>query len=186
MARGCRLALGGTRRVPARGGIARRITDTRRTGPLPPRPAVSPDGRRVAFTDGRGCESDRCRLGDGGPATELRRLAGNRSETVDYAQPVLAARRKRLAFRRGRDLAIANRDGFNLRVLVRRGILSLVNNPCGLNGRLDRFYVLRFGPRDAVRRALRRYGLAQAPHDGGCGVARRVVADASKVTPLTP
>ena len=36
--------------MPARGGIARRVTDNRRTGRCHRGPAVSPDGRRVAFT----------------------------------------------------------------------------------------------------------------------------------------
>jgi len=123
--------------VSLEGGKVRRITDASKTGHCHWQAAVSPDGRRIAFSDWTACEGGtaypRLRVVDpnGQPTTDLRLLTGNSSDTwrLEYATPVWSPDGKRLAFRRNSDLVIANRDGSGLRRLVPHGLASIVEGP---------------------------------------------------------
>jgi Tol biopolymer transport system component len=123
-------------RVSVGGGKPRRITDAWRTGHCHFDAAISPDGRRIAFSDWTACEGGtsypRLRVvdSDGQPTTDLRLLPGKRSDPweLEYASPAWSPDGNRLAFRRNSDLAIANRDGSGLRRIVRSGVVSDVDS----------------------------------------------------------
>jgi Tol biopolymer transport system component len=114
-------------RVPATGGRARRVTNSRgRHSHL--NPAVSPDGRRIAFSDWDACEggtaSPRLRVVDtsGRPTGDLAKLPRNGYHpNPEHSAPAWSPDGMRLAFLRNTHLTVANRDGSGERRVARGG-----------------------------------------------------------------
>jgi TolB protein len=121
-------------RIAADGRIVR-ITDTRRSGHSHDDPAVSPDGRRIAFSDWNACEggtaSPRLRVVDtaGRPTSDLRRLRRNGYyPDPEHSSPAWSPDGRRLAFKKRSDVSIVNRDGSGERRVV-RGFGGLLYEP---------------------------------------------------------
>lgn len=118
-------------RVSASGRGLRRVTNAFAAPDHPhshEEPAVSPDGASIAFSDWDACEggtsSPRLSVVDpqGRPTRDLARLPRNGYwPNPEHSSPAWSPDSKRLAFRRNRDLAIANRDGSAERRLVKGG-----------------------------------------------------------------
>ena len=113
-----------------------RITDSSRTGHSHHDPAVSPDGRRIAISDwslcAGGTASPRLRVVNvNGRATkDLARLRDNGFyPKPEHCCPVWSPDGARVAYRRGADLAVANRDGSGARRIVRQGVPYLYEPP---------------------------------------------------------
>jgi Tol biopolymer transport system component len=92
-------------------------------------PAISPDGRRIAFTEWNACEGGtadvRVRVVDasGRPARDLALLPGTRfGAHDDYAAPVWSPNGGRIVFLDGGDLRIAARSGSHVRRLARASL----------------------------------------------------------------
>jgi Tol biopolymer transport system component len=104
--------------VASTGGPVRRITRASPTGHSHQDPAVSPDGRRIAFSDWNACEggtsSPRLRVvdTDGRPTRDLARLRRNGYyPNPEHSSPDWSPDGRRIAYRWDADLAVANRDG---------------------------------------------------------------------------
>ena len=119
-------------RVGAGGGRARRVTAGYAARPRFTRshedPAVSPDGRRLAFTDNIACGEGgtsyfRLRVVDvnGRPTRDLAKL--RQTFHLERADPSWAPDGRRLVYQvqRGSELGILNRDGSGERRLVKEG-----------------------------------------------------------------
>jgi Tol biopolymer transport system component len=122
--------------VPVAGGPRRRITDSPRTGHSHQDPAASPDGRRIAFSDwdlcAGGTASPRLRVVDvqGRPTADLARLRDNGYyPKPEHCCPVWSPDGERIAYRRGADLAVANRDGSGARRILRGRVPYLYEPP---------------------------------------------------------
>jgi len=122
--------------VAASGAGVRRITDSSPTGHSHNDPAVSPDGRRIAFSDWNACEggtsSPRLRVVDvhGRPTRELTRLRHNGYyPNPEHSSPAWSPDGKRIAYRWNSDLAIANRDRSGERRIVRGGRALIYEPP---------------------------------------------------------
>jgi Tol biopolymer transport system component len=116
-------------------GRTRRVTNTAATGHSHHDPAVSPDGRRIAFSDWDACEggtsSPRLRVVDthGGQTPDLAKLRHNGYfPDPEHSSPAWSPDGKRLAFLKNTDLTIANRDGSGEH-RVARGGHTLVYEP---------------------------------------------------------
>jgi Tol biopolymer transport system component len=161
--------------VLATGRNIRRVTDAFATdrvhGETDEDPAVSPDGRRIAFSDWNACEggtsSPRLRVVDpaGRPTRDLARLRNNGYEAPEHAGPDWSPDGGRLAYfknNRYSDLTIANRDGSRERLVARgRGDLSYAPPAWSPNGRWIAF------TRDAASRQL-----LLVVHPDGTGLRR--------------
>jgi Tol biopolymer transport system component len=113
-----------------------RITDSSRTGHSHQDPAVSPDERRIAFSDwslcAGGTASPRLRVVNvtGRQTNDLARLRDNGFyPKPEHCCPVWSPDGRRIAYRRGADLAVANRDGSGARRIVRQGVPYLYEPP---------------------------------------------------------
>ena len=93
-------------------------------------PAVSPDGTRIAFSDWAGCAdaggfvSPRLRVVDlkGRPTDDLGELARNGFyPDPEHSGPAWSPDGTELAYRHNSDLAVANRDGSDERILIHGG-----------------------------------------------------------------
>jgi Tol biopolymer transport system component len=110
-------------RVGSDGRDVRRVTPMdRETGHLHYDAAVSPDGRRIAFTQMKPCEGDYSfglRVVDtsGRQTSDLARLPGNARLYVFpyYANPTWSPDGTRIAFQRNGGVYVAYRDGSGLR-----------------------------------------------------------------------
>jgi Tol biopolymer transport system component len=117
-------------------GSRSRISDAPRTGHSHYDPAVSPDGGRIAFSDwdlcAGGTASPRLRVIDvqGRRTADLARLRDNGYyPKPEHCCPAWSPDGARIAYRRGADLAVANRDGSGMRRIVRGGVLYLYEPP---------------------------------------------------------
>jgi Tol biopolymer transport system component len=111
--------------VASSGGPVRQITDTSRTGHSDDNPAVSPDGRAIAFSDWDACEggtsSPRLRVVDvdGRRTGDLVRLPHNGYyPDPEHSCPAWSPDGQRIAYRWNADLAVASRDGTGQRRIV--------------------------------------------------------------------
>lgn len=96
-------------------------------------PAVSPDGTRIAFSEWEGCvdaggdASPRLRVLDlnGQPTADLQELPRNGFyPNPEHSGPAWSPDGAHIAYRRNADLAVANNDGSNQRILINgRGLL---------------------------------------------------------------
>jgi Tol biopolymer transport system component len=114
--------------VTASGAGVRRVVDSSRTGHSYTNPAVSPDGRRIAFSDWDACSggtsSPRLRVVDeyGHRTRDLALLRQNGYyPDPEHSSPAWSPDGTQIAFRRNSDLAVAHRDGSGERRLVSGG-----------------------------------------------------------------
>lgn len=105
----------------------RRVTNAFATGHSHVHPAISPDGRRIAFSDWNACEggtsSPRLRVVDtsGRPVSDLAKLRRNGYyPDPEHSSPAWSPDGGRLAFFKNSELTIANRDGSGERRLTPR------------------------------------------------------------------
>jgi Tol biopolymer transport system component len=118
--------------VAVSGGGLHPITGPSKTGHAYEDPAISPDGKRIAFSDWDACaggtSQPRLRVGDldGRPTEDLRELPRNGYyPNPEHSCPVWSPDGTQIAYRHNADLAVANRDGSNERLLVGgRGFLE--------------------------------------------------------------
>jgi len=137
--------------VPATGGTVRRITDSRWNGHSHNDPAVSPDGRRIAFSDW-----DRCQGGTASPRLRVVNTSGKKTSDLallprngyypdpEHSCPAWSPDGTRIAYRRNSDLAVANRDGSDERRLA-RGLLFLIYEPPAWSQEGDWIAFARYG-----------------------------------------
>jgi Tol biopolymer transport system component len=111
--------------VSVDGSGLRRVTEPSGRAASHVNPAVSPDGRGIAFSEWDACEggtaSPRLRVVDssGRPTRDLVRLPRNGFyPNPEHSSPEWSPDGKRLAFRLNADLAVANRDGSGQRRLA--------------------------------------------------------------------
>jgi Tol biopolymer transport system component len=104
--------------------------------------AVSPDGRRIVFTDENGCEGGQTTFSlrvvdtSGRRTGDLSRLPGNAYSWVDpdHDDPTWSPDGSRIAFQRSlgsRSVYVANRDGSGLRRVTPRGASDPAWSPDG-------------------------------------------------------
>jgi Tol biopolymer transport system component len=122
--------------VAASGAGVRRITNSSPSGHSHVAPAVSPDGRRIAFSDWDACEggtsSPRLRVVDldGRQTPDLARLRHNGYyPDPEHSSPTWSPDGERIAYRWDSDLAIANRDGSGERRIVPGGGALIYESP---------------------------------------------------------
>ena len=153
--------------------------------------AVSPDGRRVAFTDEAGCESGassfalRVVYASGRRTSDLSRLPGNAYSysDPDHEDPTWSPDGSRIAFYRSNQRSpgvyVANRDGSGMRRVTPRRMEAAIEPAWSPDASVDR--VRR--PRRPLRDPSRRNGTAPAHADqGGRILPRMAAADANWVT----
>jgi Tol biopolymer transport system component len=166
--------------VATSGGNLHRITDTSKTGHDHQDPAVSPDGTRIAFSDWDACEggtsSPRLEVVDldGQPTGDLGKLARNGYyPNPEHSTPAWSPDGAQIAFRHNADLAVANRDGSNERILIRGGGALLYEAPAwSPDGRWIAFE--REGGGECTGFLCSPPALVEVVHPDGSG--RRVIA----------